>query len=98
MSRVFATKIPEYLLVRLEETSQREHKSKGALIRKALENFFEGEQVEQVDQISRITEAHFHNKKLKISVNWGNIYKKAALSHPHLTPEEEVTRVRRRGV
>lgn len=97
MSRVFATKIPEPLLARLEEASQKEHKSKGALIRTALENFLNEREEERLAPIARITEAHFRNKKIKGKIDWTDIYRKAHLSAPDCSPEEEVRRSRRRN-
>ena len=99
MSHVLTVKIPHPLLNRLEEVCSQEGKSKGALVREAIESFLKGrKEIEgHLAKFRRATEAMFKGKKVKGRVDWEKIYREARVPMD-ITPEEEVRRGRLRGL
>jgi hypothetical protein len=94
MSHVLTSKIPHSLLYRLEEASTQQGKSKGALVREALEMLLRTGSSPR-EQIRNVTELLLKKKKPRIKVDWNELRKKAAVS-TGLSPEEEVLKFRRR--
>lgn len=99
MSHVLTVKIPHPVLNRLEEVCASEGKTKGALVREALEAFLKGKkEVEgHLAKFRSATEAMFRGKKVKARVDWEKIYREARVPMD-ITPEEEVRRGRMRGL
>lgn len=96
MSHVLTVKIPHSLLQRLDELSRKEGRSKGALVRWAIERFLQGASAES-SQVERITEAFMKGKNPKMRTDWKMLY--AQTRKPSsMTPEEEVRRSRRRDL
>jgi len=95
-SFVLTVKIPDSLRNRLEKESEKVHLSKGALVRAALENFFNRNST-STDRIKKITEAHKKGKKLNHKIDWKVLAQKAQQSHSTITPEEEIILSRMRG-
>lgn len=104
MSHVLTVKIPHSLLHQLEGASRRQSKSKGALVREAIEKWLKAgsagnDQKDRQEWIRKATEAMLRGKKVpyRRTVDWETIQKKAAAGAPHdMTPEEEVMAFRRR--
>lgn len=100
MSHVLTVKIPHSLLNQLEEESQREGKSKGAVVREAVQHFLRRRpRKEDPNEIFRkATEAMLKGKKFRPphKIDWEAIRKKAAATAPDMAPEEEVMAFRRR--
>jgi predicted DNA-binding protein len=99
MPHVLTVKISHPLLDRLEKVCSHEGKSKGAMIREAVEKLLEekSEKEGSLMRIRKITEAHIKGKKVKIRADWEEIYRQARVPMD-LTPEEEVRRGRLRGM
>lgn len=95
MSHVFTLKLPHPLLERLEETARGEGKSKGAFVREALEEAL-SQKSSPLNRIQRITETLRRKKKIRIDFDWDELRKKITSSS--VSPEEEVSRSRRRGM
>jgi predicted DNA-binding protein len=100
MSHVLTVKIPHPLLDRLEMVCSSEGKTKGALVREAVEKMLEekSEQEEGLARIRRVTDAHLKGKRVKAKVDWERLRRKAMESAPDMTPEEEVRYHRTRGL
>ncbi len=99
MSHVLTVKIPHPLLDRLEKACSNEGKSKGALVREALESFLKNKkEVEgHLARFRKATEAMIKGKKFKVKVDWERLYRDAHVPMD-ITPEEEVRRGRLRGL
>ncbi len=99
MSHVLTVKIPHPLLDRLEKVCSSEGRTKGALVREAIESFLKGrKEIEgHLAKFRRATEAMFKGKKVKAKVDWEKIYREAHVPMD-ITPEEEVRRGRLRGL
>lgn len=96
MSHVLTLKIPHPLLNRLERVAGREGRSKGSVVREAIERLLErkGDKDPGDLDIRAITEAHFKNRRLKIKVDWEELRRKASEGAPSISPEEEVRQSR----
>ena len=99
MSHVLTVKIPHPLLDRLEKVCSTEGKTKGALVREAIESFLKNKkEIEgHLARFRKATEAMFRGKKVKTKVDWEKIYREADVPM-EMTPEEEVRRGRLRGL
>jgi len=99
MSHVLTVKIPHPLLDRLEKVCSSEGKSKGALVREAIESFLKGKNEFEghLVRFRNATEAMFRGKKSKVKVDWEKIYREARVPM-EISPEEEVRRGRLRGL
>ena len=95
MSHVLTLKVSPSLLNRLEKRCSQEGRSKGAVVREAIEKLLEEE--DNLALIRKITEAHLKGKKIKVKVDWESLYKEAHVPMD-ITPEEEVRRGRLRGL
>lgn len=98
MSHVLTVKIPHPVLHRLEEVCSSEGKTKGALVREAIESFLKGKkEVEgHMAKFRRATTALLKGKKPKGKVDWEELRRVASSVETGMTPEEEVLRSRRR--
>ncbi len=100
MSHVLTLKVPHPLLERLERAARSEGKSKGAVVREAVEKLLE-EKSQQEGGLARtreITEAHLNGKRVRVKVDWDRLRQKAMESAPDMTPEDEVRYHRTRGL
>lgn len=100
MSHVLTVKIKPSLLSRLEKRCAQEGKTKGAVVREAVERLLEEKQEydANLSRIRRVTKAYLEGKSVKSKVDWSDLRKKAMASAPEMTPEEEVRYHRTRGL
>lgn len=97
MSHLLSVKIPHSLLHSLEEVSQQQGVSKGAVVRDALEDFLQRWNYAN-NSIQKITQNLLKKKKNRgKKVDWDELRKLASLN-PYISPEEEVRMHRRRGL
>jgi hypothetical protein len=89
----------ESLMNRLEKRCATEGRSKGALVRDAVEKLLQTplEWKSKWPSIEEITEALMKGKRLKVKLDWDEIYRQARVPMD-ITPEEEVRRGRMRGM
>jgi predicted DNA-binding protein len=100
MSHVLTVKIPHPLLDRLEEVAHQKGRSKGALVREAIESHLGKTAAAHpgTDEIAHATEAILKGKRSRLKVDWKEIHRMARGVPLSLSPEEEVRRARRRGL
>jgi predicted DNA-binding protein len=84
---------------RLEKRCAQEGRSKGAVVREAIEDLLERSVTKEsnLPSIEEITEALRKGKKIKVKADWDEIYRQARVPMD-ITPEEEVRRGRLRGM
>lgn len=83
------------LLKELGVAARQTGKSRGALVREALQLLL-AQRVSAAAQIAGITEALAGNKKPRLKVDWEEIRARCSAGPEDLTPEEEVRLARRR--
>lgn len=87
-------KMSEELLERLEQRSQAEGCSKGALLREVLRRYLEGG-MDLLDQVTQLTELLRRGKKPRLRVDWEALRRKCE-APAGMTLEEEMSLHRRR--
>lgn len=97
MSHVLTIKLPHPLLDQLEDACTRAGKSKGAVLREALMKWLETSP-QTAFNIEGITDRLRSGKPPRLRADWELLRRKASASRPALTPEEEVSRHRRRSL
>ena len=98
MSHVLTLKVPHPLLERLKKVAYGEGKSRGAVVREAIEKLLKekSEDKNGQDLFQRATEAYLKGKTIKVKVDWEELRRKASEGAPSISPEEEVLQGRRR--
>ena len=100
MSQVFTVKMPESLFERLQDASVAQGKSKGAVVREAVEQWL-ARSPAQAERIEAITRALRQQKRPRLrpeeGVDWEALRHQAAKGAAG-RPEDEVQRTRRRGL
>ncbi len=95
MTSVFTIKMAPPLLKELAIAARHTGKSRGALVREALQLLL-AQRVSAAAQIAVITEALAKKKKPRLKVDWEEIRACCSAGSEKLTPEEEVRLARRR--
>jgi hypothetical protein len=100
MSRVLTLKVTPSLMHRLEKKCAQEGRSKGAVVREAIENHLESAATESNGpSVEKITEAMMRGKTFRLKADWAELRRKAREGAPNdMTPEEEVRFHRSRGL
>ncbi len=95
MSNVFTIKMTQPMIQELAIVARQMGKSRGALVREALQLLL-AQRVSEAAQIGSITEALPSKKKPRVKVDWEEIRACCSTGPEDLTPEEGVRLARRR--
>jgi len=99
MPHVLTLKVTPSLLHRLEKRCAQEGRSKGAVVRDAIEHHLEKGAAETASpSVEEITVAMIRGKSVRLKADWTELRQKARAGAPKdMTPEEEVRFHRTRG-